>query len=144
MGVPIAFEAAKRLEGMGYEVSLILVDRGAQDETSYHSLSKENISEILKNELYDWTKDILDKDIERIENMVLNNLNVLDKYRISGKVNANVITIEASENGNGTDMMTWKNFTSGNFNHSFIFANHYSIFNAENCAEFVNLINRQA
>nr|WP_314491734.1 non-ribosomal peptide synthetase [uncultured Chryseobacterium sp.] len=144
MGVPIAFEAAKKLEDIGYEVSLILVDRGPQDETSDHNLSKEQISEILKNELYDWTKDILDKDIKRIENMVFNNLNVLDKYRISGKVNADVITVEASENGSGTDMMTWKNFTSGNFSHSFIFANHYSIFDEENCAEFVKLMNGKA
>jgi amino acid adenylation domain-containing protein len=132
MGVPIAFEMAKILEAEGLSVQLIFIDRGATEanEDGSQSISKEMLGKALEFELKHWLKFLEGKNIERIKNLVYNNIQLLNAYAIHGKIKANVLAIEAEN----SRMEGWREYTSGNFSVQAINATHYGILNVENNA----------
>lgn len=140
MGVTIAFEVTKILESEGYDVNLIFLDRGINEETDGHDIDIESVNEILEMELKFWLKEIKEVDSDRIKKLTFNSLQVLNNYKVEGKVKSKIITIEASKNLERTEMKYWKEFTSGDFKHFYIDTDHYGILNPENLSRLSKLI----
>jgi amino acid adenylation domain-containing protein len=129
MGVPIAFEMAKLLEAEGFMVQLIFIDRGAissgEGEIN-QTISKEILDKVLEFEHNSWLKYLEGKNAERIKGLVYNNVQILSRYTIQGKVKSNILAIEAKNRMEG-----WREFTSGDFSVKIIESEHYEVLNAE-------------
>jgi amino acid adenylation domain-containing protein len=142
MGVPIAFEMAKILESMNYDVHLIFIDRGVNDNSSNNiPTTKEDIDKILETELKHWIREVNEKDINRIKRLIYWNLNLLNKYEVKGRLRSNVTAIEATNNHNPAMMDQWSNYTNGEFKHYKMDAYHYEILADHKISILTELIN---
>jgi len=130
MGVPIAFEMAKTLEKEHDQIHLVFIDRGVYNQ----KVSKSNmlqIDKLLEKELSFWLSTALNNS-ERIKRLMKHNLNLLDNYKVKGKIKSRILTIEATRNAVSASMQDWKKHTRNDIVHTFIEASHYEILNKEN------------
>ncbi|UII33616.1 amino acid adenylation domain-containing protein [Fulvivirga ulvae] len=125
MGGTVGFEMARILEGQGYPVTLIIIDRNVYEDEG--TLDDEDISKMLNQELAHWHKDLKDQDFDRVKRLVLHNAKILATYQIQGKIQGSIITIEAKRDTHQIHMEEWGNFTTGSFEHHYVQGDHYTI-----------------
>ncbi|UII23765.1 non-ribosomal peptide synthase/polyketide synthase [Fulvivirga ligni] len=141
MGAIVAFEMTKLLEDLGYNVVLVLLDRYPYQEIEH--VSDQSLEKIVKNELRDWLHDLENSQLERLENLIKNNIRIQDGYSVSGKIKGKIIAVEAKGNSNQGRMREWRDLSEGGFDHHFIDADHYSVLREENLIKISNLILRE-
>lgn len=129
MGAPIAFEIVKILDQLNDTLiapKLILIDREAhiRRKTLFYLKPTEDL---LETEFSHWASEINENDKNRIRDLVFHNNKILANYLLEGKVNNEIIAIEANQNRRPTNMQKWKTFSKGNFTHHYIDATHYGI-----------------
>lgn len=144
MGVPVAFEMAKILESRGYDVSLMLVDRGVSygNETKPIVLDQSEVDLSLETELRMWFKTLSDNEEKRIKNLVFNNMNILDEHKISGKVRCSITAIQAKKNSSLAEMQKWQSYTMSDFTMHEMETHHYGILGDDYVKLFGDLIVR--
>lgn len=144
MGVPVVFEMAKSLEEEGYKVSLVLLDRGVSVATEVDdNLNIEAQAMVLfEEDLAPWVKEIKAGDRERVKQLIINNLHVINQHVVNGEVEADILAVEASANELDSAMDDWSSFTKGEFSCHQIETDHYSLLNNENLAALAHLIDR--
>lgn len=134
MGVPIAFEMTKLLEAQRYYVDLVFLDRGVDRRPLNDSLVVDgrHVKRTLDNELRNWPKDMRRENLDRLNNLLKNNLIALSKYRESGSVNSNIVTFEATGNMRAAEMRRWQEHTTGTVEHRYLEGDHYDILSLRN------------
>ena len=126
MGATIAYEVVKILEEKIPNIQLVLIDREVY-EKEQTILEESKIHETLETELTSWKNEMSTSDFDRIKRLVIHNAKILSEYTIKGKIETEMVTIEAVNNSYQTNMKQWGQFTSGTFNHIYVTSNHYEI-----------------
>lgn len=139
MGVLVSFEMAKILEAEGFEVRVILIDRGITG--SPVKMAEEEVSEMVDYEVDKWFTDTRQIDQERIKKLVKHNLKLIDKYNVNGLLRSNLAVIEAEKSNLRTNMIEWKDMTTGKFIFYSIPTSHYGIMEEQNMEKTADLIN---
>ncbi|WP_317208135.1 non-ribosomal peptide synthetase [Tenacibaculum ovolyticum] len=137
MGALIAVEMVSIIEEMGYKTKLILIDKDPKNSFSDIFYDSENLKD--KNHIHQIVNDHL-KEFElpefsksRVSKLIRNNINLLINYEgFEGKIESEVLALEAKENRNKNRMLAWQNITNGRLSHFILKGNHYSILNNEN------------
>jgi hypothetical protein len=74
-------------------------------------------------------------DIERHRKLVVNNIELVNKYRLHGKISADVHCFEARDNEHvAYNMQAIRRFVTGRFGHAYHPGTHHSILAGENAA----------
>lgn len=135
MGVSIVFEMAKILENEGFDVKLVLLDRGigAGDLGSDQSVDLKSLAmELFDEELAPWVQEIKPQDLDRVKKLIINNLEIINSYEVGETIKASMMAIEASQNEMPSKMIEWSSFTQGDFDLRRIPTDHYGLLNDEN------------
>jgi putative pyridoxal-dependent aspartate 1-decarboxylase len=141
MGAIIAFELAKRLADNYKNLKLILIDSPVKeiigdptDQVIMHSNADWLIAQYKH-----WIGEE-DTDEVRLRPFLLNNMSILNQYRQSGNVQADVHVFESTDNGQSTAMKNWRTFFNGTFKHHFIAGDHWSALSPQNILQFKKTI----
>ena len=145
MGGIIAIEMAKLLEAKGGRADLILVDGNAVDKVIFKGeqgqapqFAYEETMQQLAGTLGSSFRD----DIERHRKLVVNNIELVNKYRLHGKIGADVHCFEARDNEHvAYNMQAIRRFVTGRFRHAYHPGTHHSILTGENAARLAAGIN---
>lgn len=134
MGVPIAYEMTKLLEVQGYYVDLVFLDRGVDRSPLNDSLVVDGrlVRRTLDNELKNWPEDMRHENLDRLNNLLKNNLIALSQYRESGSVSSNIVAFEATGNMRATGMRRWQDHTTGTVEHRYLEGDHYDVLSLRN------------
>jgi len=101
-------------------------DRGP-DSRRLSLFKQKSVNILLKNEFTHWASEINENDKNGIKELVLHNMHILGDHKLKGKINCNLIAIEASKNQNRANMSKWKSFTNVEFTQYYIETTHYGI-----------------
>ena len=126
LGVPIAFEIVKILEGLNYNCKLFLVDRMPDRKYFYNKKMK----------------DPLIENTNLIEKQIVNNLRIQKKYSTSGKIKSNISCLEGYKNELKFSMELWKKHTTGRFGVEKIKSSHEEIFTDKNFEHLYDFIQK--
>jgi bacitracin synthase 3 len=136
----VGFELTKKLERLGYNVKLVIIDSFLPDKTHKYKLSN------IKKEI-----DILfaDSDSSTKNNFVeIRQLGfkILEKYKLKGKIKADVVFLEAQDFINKSSKfnsdLNWKGHSLGKFKKHPIPGDHFTIFDNKNIDYLANTINK--
>jgi amino acid adenylation domain-containing protein len=134
----VAFEMAKLLKKL--KIKLILIDTYWNLQTE----NKNNLEIVINDELnkiFDGNKELRDKYYQ----IGKNNLSILFKYKIKGKVDNNIILIEAKDTEDSllelkSHNLNWQKHTKGNLQRYIVSGDHYNILNNKYYNKIANII----
>ncbi len=133
MGVPIAFEIVKILEGLNFTCQLFMIDRMPNTKSLLNMIHKTNSSDENKwlNEQVAIATEISpNEDLPGLRKGIIHNLSLLDKYSTNGKIKSNIYCLESNESAQRMEL--WKKYTRGTFKRTEIKSAHDAIFEARN------------
>lgn len=146
MGGLVAFETTRILEARGFKIELLLLDRGIKISPFKNIMagtSYEAIDEIFKKELGQWLLQMDKIEIDKFRKLYTHNLELIDKYVLSGAIEADVVTVEARLGEMEAKMKEWKNYTTGSFRHIYIEGTHAQVLTESNLPLFVDLLSQK-
>ena len=129
MGATVAFEVARKLEGNGHTVALILLD---QLVLGGHKASKAQLAEQSAH-FSNWLQQELEKAAitaishSAIQSFIANNLKLLATYQTSGKIQGPILGVETKEGKTRSFMKAWQGHTDSSFEHRWIEGNHFQV-----------------
>jgi tyrocidine synthetase-3 len=145
MGALLAVEIVAEIEKKGYKTKLILIDKDPENSiidvfpNNVFLEEESEIEEIVSNHLQELILPDFSKD--RVTKLVRNNIKLLTNYKgFKGKIDSDILAIEASESVKRNKMIPWQKITNSNFSHSILSGNHYSILNKENQIQILQLV----
>ncbi|XLS27831.1 amino acid adenylation domain-containing protein [Flavobacteriaceae bacterium M23B6Z8] len=146
MGALIAAEATSELEKRGYKVNLILIDKMLEDsmaefKNADYTNHTDDAEERLLNEHMQGL-DIPVHQLSRIQRLLKHNIKLIQKYRFTKHLQADLLAIEARESNIKEKMNSWKAVTDGTMIFSESSGNHFTIMNEANSYELYKNINR--
>lgn len=144
MGALVAFELARVLEEQDWLVRLVLLDRGVKTTGYQHYIeqaSAEEMNALFNQEVNAWVEGIDDlASLAKYKEIFIHNLDLIDKYITTGKVQCEVVAIEANNAKVTAHMQQWKEYTSGGFRHTYIEGSHQEVLNEVNSDVIIELL----
>uniref|UniRef100_UPI003742A137 thioesterase domain-containing protein n=1 Tax=Fulvivirga marina TaxID=2494733 RepID=UPI003742A137 len=131
MGAAIAYEVVKNLEKLNFTCELVLVDRYPNEEIFIDSIdqySEEVVAQYLNETILGLYQDVSEEESIRLKQILLKNTKILEDYRISGVISANITGIVTTKNSGGDYMSPWKKYSKGEFQLYTLETTHYEIF----------------
>ncbi|MFL5746551.1 MAG: amino acid adenylation domain-containing protein [Niastella sp.] len=142
MGAAIAFEMAKILEPTLNNLQLILVDRGVVPVTHPDNMSVSKEADWLMSK-YKALIGVEIGDEAALRKFLVNNIELLNRYEPTGKINNKIYTFISAGNKSVTAMDAWNAFTNGGIIPQFIQGDHWEALTNINFRFFENAINTE-
>ncbi len=129
MGATIAYEMAKKLEDMGFETRLVLLDRGVRRT---EGITAEKIDTHAEFHLNWMNRELVaaslkSKDDPRIKQFLLHNIRILNEYIVEGQIKGPIFAIEAQNDKMQSYMKEWAAFTSNTFGQAWVKGDHFDM-----------------
>ena len=126
IGAVIAFELTKKLEALGYLVTLVLIDKEADKFPEGQDLSA-----LLQNEMTQWKQQLSGLDFDSITNMATQMLGLFQDFAPEGQVRE-MIAFEAGDSPYPTSMSAWEKYVSTQFDLYYLEGDHYDMLQEAN------------
>ena len=115
------------MEQNGHQAQVILLDKDTVSEktTNIFEHSPLLVRQLLRNQVGDaWLAHAHQSDVDRVERLLYHISKLHASYQLSGKIQGNIIALEALGNTSKADMQRWKEYTQGTFTHFYVQGSH--------------------
>ena len=139
IGVNYTFEVAKFFSEKGYNVKVVLIDRGPYNgdykvsARLIRSVKKDNEPLINHAKLFGIDETIIEDRIEQ-------SLNVFSNYTIEGKINVPIYTFESKNSSTSGYMQKWQEFTQQPQEVKYLEGSHYEALSQDNLGTIARLL----
>ncbi|MES2732835.1 MAG: amino acid adenylation domain-containing protein [Bacteroidota bacterium] len=127
VGALLAFEVARILEQGGSQAQVIMLDKDTVPEKTANIFEHNPAlaKQVLRHQVGDaWLAHAHQSDVERAERLLYHIAKLHANYQLSGKIQGNIIALEAVGNASKADMQRWKEYTQGTFTHVYVNGSH--------------------
>jgi tyrocidine synthetase III len=135
MGAVVTFEVARQLENKQRKVKIILLDRGITDK----QLPQEN-ADLFPQLVGKWAADIPQESIDKYRALVLHYYALLQRYKITGTIQADITVLEAADNIVATDMHAWGSHTAGQLRHQYLSGAHHDMLDSQTMGGIISVV----
>jgi amino acid adenylation domain-containing protein len=143
MGALIAFEMVRILETTFENVTLVLLDKEVPNPDrrilSLKELKEEGNRLKKMNEKFG-SKE-LKNDPGYLDGYLLNYLQVMQEYQVSGRIRSAILAFEATGNPYPAHMKEWNKLTKGRFRHSYVSGSHWEMLSKLNVIQMADVLN---